>query len=533
MRLFDPLPLPEEMARWDRWAIEELGMRGESLMDNAAREALAVLRTELGDPAGRRVLCFAGPGNNGGDAFALARHLADAGAEVRVLHTRPKKHYRGHARHHLELARKLDLRLDHLDATTATGPDSAALPPALLEVNGAPPDVVVDGLLGTGFAGELREDMLALVRAVNHLGRRAYVLALDIPSGLCGRTGRPLPEAVRATATATFHAAKVGLLAPEAAPWVGRLFVRPIGIPALAEALFPPARMVITQGIMTLNAPPAPDLHKGAAGRVLVAGGSPGLTGAPHLAGLAALRAGAGLARLACPAPWAAEAKGGLAELMTLPLASPAWDRAAGRELAAALPGWDALVLGPGLGRDRGAGAFLAELFETANPLPLPLVLDADALFHVAAGAAPLPAGAVITPHPGEMARLLGCSVAEVQADRFGAASDYARRHGVTVVLKGPGTWVAAPGGTGHLCPLAAPNLATGGTGDVLAGMLGALLARGLGPLQSACLAVYWHALAGRLMAGEHPTRGTLAGEIAHALPRTAKEYTCRPPRTS
>lgn len=528
MRLFDPLPLPEEMARWDHWAIEELGMYGESLMDNAAREALGVLRLKLGELTGRRVLCFAGAGNNGGDAFALARHLADLGVVVRVLHTRPIDAYHGNARHHLDLAIKLGLRLEQLSPSEYADP-SAALP----KVDGAFPDVVVDGLLGTGFQGALREDMLALVRLVNRFSRTAFVLALDIPSGLNGRTGQPQPEAVQATATVTFHAAKAGLLEPEAAASVGQLFVRSIGIPTRAETLFPPARRVMTQAVMTLNSLPPQDLHKGSAGRVLLAGGSPGLTGAPHLAGLAALRAGAGLAQLVCPSSIAAEAKGDLVELMTLPLNAPGWDRTCARELAAALPGWDALVLGPGLGRTPGAGAFLADFFKSDTPLPIPLVLDADALFHIASGSVPLPAGAVITPHPGEMARLMGVSTTEIQADRFGAASEYAHRHAVTVVLKGAGTWVASPDGIGYLCPLAAPNLATGGTGDILAGLLGALLARGLEPLQSACLAVYWHALTGRLMAEMHPARGTLASEIAHALPKTAKEYICKPPRIS
>ncbi|NMC51101.1 MAG: NAD(P)H-hydrate dehydratase, partial [Desulfovibrio sp.] len=349
--------------------------------------------------------------------------------------------------------------------------------------------------------------------------------------GLDGTTGLPGPDAVRATATATFETAKIGLFLPRARPFTGRLHVCPIGIPDAVKTAHPASFFGLTGAVMDLLPPAAPLLHKGGAGRVCVVGGSPGLTGAPHLAAMGALRSGAGLVTAACPAGIEARVKADRPEIMTAPLAekTPGAGWCAGmadrvRELAAAS---DAVVLGPGLGREAGAGEFLAALF-APGPLPTPAVIDADALFHLAARpelAKRLGPQAVLTPHPGEMARLLGISIEAVDSDRPGAAGRLARATGAVVVLKGPGTLIV-PGDDAPaiLSPHAEPNLAVGGSGDVLSGVIARLVAAGQAPLIGACLGVYWHGLCGAFLARDFPMRGNTALEIAEALPRVAHD---------
>jgi len=510
LSLCPPLPTPREMGAWDRAAMD-LGLAEAVLMENAGREALAALAASFGPVAGRRALVLAGPGNNGGDAFVVARLLAEAGAATRTLHLAPRKKYRGAAATNLRLAARLGL-------------DLALLSPESLDREPAP-DILVDGLFGTGFAGPLRDKARRVIEAANRLGERAFVLALDIPSGLSGLTGEAQPIAVAADLTVAFHAAKLGSALPASAPWVGQLAVRDIGIPARCHDAAPASCLQLGPAVRALVPAPAPDMHKGRAGHVLVVGGSPGLTGAPLLACLGALRAGAGLATVACPTDLCAEARAGFPEVMALPLGSGRdWTPAMARELAPHLERFDALLLGPGLGRAPGAAKFLAAL---PSPLPRPAVLDADALFWLAEKPALrrlLPEACILTPHPGEAGRLAGCSTRDIQADRPARARRLAADLGRVTVLKGAGTLVAAPGGLLLLCPLAAPCLAVAGSGDVLAGLAASLLARGLEPLDAAGLATYWHGLAGILLAQGFPGRGNLAREIADALPQGLKE---------
>jgi NAD(P)H-hydrate epimerase len=506
-----PLPTPAEMAAWDRATIETIGIPGVTLMESAAREAVAVLLDEYGPVDGSEIACLAGPGNNGGDAFAMARHLADLGADVTVFHTRPKKSYRGEARIHLELARKVGVPMRHLDAA-----DTAAL---------ARPDIVVDGLLGTGFSGALRPDALEFIRAVNRLGRRAFILSIDIPSGLDGLTGRPQPEAVRADVTVTFQAAKLGLAMPEAGEYTGTVHVRPIGIPALIMGQNPAKHQLVTDDVMRLIPAPHPAMHKGDAGHVLIVGGSTGLTGAPRLAAMGALRAGAGLVTVACPGGLVESVRGGSADIMTLALGSAhGWTPELANILQPQLGRFDAVVVGPGLGRDVKTVDFLTSFVAEC---PTHAVLDADALFCLAqmpGAVSGLPDTTVLTPHPGEMARLLDSTTADIQAARLDAVQTFVGSSRATLVLKGAGTIVADRERV-LLSPLAEPNLAVGGSGDVLSGIIAALMARGMSPALAAALGVHWHGAAGRLLREDYPARGNLASEIADMLPLAAKEY--------
>jgi len=277
----------------------------------------------------------------------------------------------------------------------------------------------------------------------------------------------------------------------------------------------------------------AAELHKGRAGHVLVLGGSEGLSGAAQLCALGALRAGAGLVTVGCPRGVLTEVKAGLPDVMALGLGSgSSWTPDCMESLIPTLGRYDAVVIGPGLGRNKEAAEFLA-LFPRAFAQAFdkgwasPCIYDADALFHLAQSPgimADLPRDAVLTPHPGEMARLLGMGMGELQADRVAAAHRFLATHPQVLTLKGAGTLVGQ-GELLHLSPIAAPNLAVGGSGDVLAGIVAALLARGIKPLHAACLGVYWHGLCGLALATDFPFRGNLPTEIAHTLPHVLKEH--------
>lgn len=507
-----PLPTPQEMTVWDRETIDTIGIPGVTLMESASREAVNVLLEEFGSIDGAEIACFAGSGNNGGDTFAMARHLMDLGGDVTVYHTKPKKLYRGETRTNLLWAQKLGVPLKHL---------------ASMDANIIPqPDVIIDGLLGTGFQGSLREDYLSLIRTINRMGKHAYILAVDVPSGLNGLTGKPQPEAVIADVTATFQAPKLGLAQPDASRFTGILHICNIGIPNQIQEAHPASHHLICSDCMDLIPQPFQNMHKGSAGHVLIIGGSKGLTGAPHLAALGALRSGAGLVTVAVPGHLSDSVKSGSPDIMTMPLGNgDKWQQSMVNPLLAAMDRFDSIIIGPGIGRDNETTEFLRSFFTNC---PENVIIDADALLVL--GQYPelleeLPETATLTPHPGEMAKMVGMTNSEVQANRLGIAKRFTDSTNATLVLKGAGTIVAD---TTAICisPFSEPNLAIGGSGDVLSGIIGSLLARGLAPLEAACAGVYWHGLAGHILKKEFPERGNLASEIAHTLPLAAKRHT-------
>jgi NAD(P)H-hydrate epimerase len=324
--------------------------------------------------------------------------------------------------------------------------------------------------------------------------------------------------AVRASATISFAAAKPGLVVPEAAPYTGRLCVREIGLPRLVQESLPPSFRLIKADL--LRALPGPEAfqHKGRAGHVVVVGGSEGLCGAPHLAALGALRAGAGLVTAAAPGPLLDAIRGAVPDIMSHNLGA-CWGPDSGPALAPLLARAQALVVGPGLGRSNEAGQALASIL--ALPDRPPAVIDADALFSLACDPARrslLRQDDILTPHPGEAAVLLGGDSKAVQTDRLAALRELIALAPSIWVLKGAGTLIGRRGDPVSLCPVAAPNLAVGGSGDVLAGCMAALVAQGLSPDLAACAAVLLHAKAGLWLAERYPHRGNLASEIAAAL---------------
>ena len=511
-----PLPLPEEMRAWDAAAIR-LGLPEVMLMENSARAAFDVLRAYSPGLAGQAVWLFMGSGNNGGDAACLARHLLDAGARPLVLHAKALGAYKGVTAKHIRIARAAGVPF---------------LPLGRHDWHEAPA-TMVDGLLGTGFSGELRPALREAIERINRLASSRFVLALDIPSGLNGVSGRPSPVAVRATATVSFAAAKPGLVLPWARPWTGRLHVRTIGIPAVVRATSPCSAYLLDGHC--LNALPAlpENSYKNSFGHVLVLGGAPGLSGAAHLAARAALRAGAGLVTAAAPAASLPEIKSGWPEIMTLALTEPGerqWPVALSEDLRDLCTRCAALVVGPGMGRGEDAARFLVALL--GLPRRPPTVFDADALMLL--GRRPdllerITSRDILTPHPGEAAALLACDSAVVQAGRPVALSALRTRCAGVIVLKGAGTLVGQADAPLLISPYDVPQLAVGGSGDVLAGCLGGLLALGGAAarptLCTAGLGVALHALAGRACAVSWPERGNRASELADALPQVRAHF--------
>lgn len=512
-----PLPTPAEMNSWDTQAISAFGIREEILMENASREALHVLLELTGSVTGKRVLVFMGSGNNGGDAAAVARHLHDLGADVLLLHTKSVREYHKTTGYHFKLARNI-------------GTPHALITPKNTErlLRAEQPDIIIDGLLGTGLRGTLSSDKTRLVEHINSLGKKAFVLALDIPSGLNGTLGTVDPIAVRANSTVTFEAAKCGLVMPETDQWVGNLHVRSIGIPAQVQTTHPASHVGMTDNVLAFRKPLSEAMHKGSAGKVLIIGGSKGLTGAPHLSTLGAMRSGAGYATIASPALLTQEIKAEQPEILTLDIGtSDEWPSHVPETLIRAIQHSDSLIIGPGMGRSDEAANFLRELIALRRP---PTVFDADALYHLAEDKNLLHSlsdSDVLTPHPGEMARLTWKTISEIQTDRLTSARLLDDTFKGAVILKGAASCVAQQGKPTVISPFSTPALAVAGSGDVLSGIIGTHLAQGVPAREAACLGVYEHGLAGEFLEEEFPHRGNLPQEIAHALPKAVRKYIC------
>jgi ADP-dependent NAD(P)H-hydrate dehydratase / NAD(P)H-hydrate epimerase len=491
----DPLYEAAEMRAVDAWAIEEEGVPSLDLMERAG-VGLARVAAE----AARRgpVRIVVGKGNNGGDGLVAARVLREDGHEVDVLATAPLEELRGDALANLE-------RLP--------GAPPAPFDPEGMEGSG----VVVDALLGTGFEGVPREPLAGAIAAINT--QDAPVVACDVPSGVNASTGEVEGEAVRAQATATFHGSKVGLHVEPGKSHAGAVEVIEIGVPRGAPASG--AAGLISQRVLDLYPRRRRSGSKFDSGVVVVAGGSAGLTGAPTMAARSASRAGAGYVQVAVPESAQAAIDMRLLEQMSrgLPDEDGAHAPAGVPIVAEMTERAGALVLGPGLGRGEGAGEFARALAAT---VARPLLVDADGL-NAHAGRLDLfktrTAPTVLTPHEGELARLLELETSEVRAHRLAYAREAAERSAAVVLLKGDDTIVAAPGGPVAISPGATPALATAGTGDVLSGLIGALLAKGLDALEAAALGALAHALAGRAAADRIGADHVVAGDVIDALP--------------
>jgi NAD(P)H-hydrate epimerase len=500
-----PLLSRDSVRGLDRDAEGRLGVPGLVLMENAGRGAFDAIAARFAGALGKAVI-VAGPGQNGGDGFVVARHLVQAGHRPSVFLVGEPGALTGDAAHNHRVLGALELPCLVL-REGALEPLDAALRDATL---------IVDALFGTGLTRPVAGVFAHVIERMQ--GQGAPIVALDLPSGVDADTGAVLGVAPRARLTVTFAAHKRGLHQHPAAELAGEVVCAPIGVPTPRGVIESSAALLEASDVRAWLPPRKPYAHKGSAGHVLVIAGAPGRTGAALLSGLGALRAGAGLVTIATQGAARAALDQKVVELMTEALPSDL-DDALSRvhELA---KGKQAAVVGPGFGTDPDAVAFLRAL---AIELELPCVLDADALSALATNHAFLQraqAPRVLTPHPGEAARMLGCAASEVQADRFAAAQRLAAQTAAVVVLKGARTIIASPHAPPRVCPTGTPAMAVAGTGDVLAGTLGALLGQVLNPLDAACAATYLHGLAGQLAAGETGSdRGLLASELAGHLP--------------
>ena len=491
----DPLFEATEMRAADAWAIEEQGVPSPDLMERAGT-GLARVTAAAARPGPVRVVV--GKGNNGGDGLVVARLLREEGREVDVLAAADLDGLKGDAAINLE-------RLP--------GDRPEPFDPERLHGSGA----IVDALLGTGFEGEPREPVRGAIAAINE--QDAPVVACDVPSGVNASTGEVEGEAVRAAATATFHGSKVGLQVAPGAVHAGKVEVVEIGIPRGAPT--GERAGLISDRVLELFPRRVREGTKFSSGVVVVVGGSAGLTGAPTMAARSAQRAGAGYVQVAVPAP--AQQAVDLRLLEQMSRALPDEDGAhtpQGVELVEEMAERaGAVVLGPGLGRSEPALEF-ARL--AARAVEAPLLIDADGLNAHAGELESLAdrgSPTVLTPHEGELARLLEVESDEVKARRLAHAREAAERSGAVVLLKGDDTIVAAPGGPEAISPGGTPALATAGTGDVLSGLIGALLSKGLGALEAASLGTLAHVRAGLAAAERFGADHVMAGDVIDDLP--------------
>jgi len=515
----------EAMAKVDRAAVDELGVPSMVLMENAAlglAEAVAV-----SFPNAETVAIYCGPGNNGGDGLALARHLAIRGYRVSCWLAFAGRETRGDAAAQLAICRAMGAAavplheiggeddLESLEGALAAGRDA---------------DLIVDALFGTGLGRPLEGQLAELVEGLNAAAPPR--LAVDLPSGLNGSRPEPFGPHLVADVTVTFGAPKPAQVLSPTAEAMGTLVVADLGVPASlidrdwGEA-DGPLHLIVPEELAGLLAPRHADSHKGTYGHLLVAAGSVGAAGAVILAARSAVRAGAGLVTAAVPRPIVQTVDGGSIESMTLEVAAGEDGRIAEAAAVAVLEAAasrDALALGPGMGQTETVAAALRRIALTAE---VPLVLDADGINAFAGRAEELRdrrAQTVLTPHPGEAARLLGLETAEVAADRRGAVRRAAAETGAVVVLKGHQSLVATPDGSVYVNQTGNAGMATGGTGDVLTGLVGSLLAQGYEPLAAALLGVYLHGLAGDRVAEERGLVGLAAGDLVEALPGAFEE---------
>ncbi len=513
------LAAPKQMNEIDSYAINRLGIPGIVLMENAAARVVEEIADQCGGSVlGRNVLLLAGKGNNGGDAFAAARMLDAAGAKASLFLLVQRNEVTGDAR--INLDRLANTGIEVIELT-----DERQI--ALLDASLKDSELVIDGIFGTGFRGRPEGAAKAVIEAVNHSKKR--VIAIDIPSGVNGETGETPGVCIKAAVTVTFCLPKPGLILHPGCEQTGRLVVADIGIlPEAVERANINMHVIDREQVTDIIPKRSNDSSKGDYGKVLIVTGSTGMTGSGCLAANAAMRTGSGLVYVAVPAGLSTIYSTKLTEPIILPLqdnGSGSLSAACSGQIVKAMNRMDAAAIGPGLSLNDEIVEAVRKVIRESR---IPLVLDADALNAAARDASMLrdcKAEVVITPHPGEMARLTGLSIREVQNDRLKVAAEFARRYGVIVVLKGSRTVVALPDGTIHVNVTGNPGMATGGAGDVLAGIIVSLAGQGVKPAEAAIAGVYLHGAAGDAAAGKKGMHGMIASDIIEELPYMLKDY--------
>lgn len=489
----------EQMRRIDAVTISERGIPGEVLMDRAGKAAAREI-LECFEPDA--VAIVTGKGNNAGDGFVAARELARHGVHTTLYMLRPPEDLTGAARVAYDKVPE--------DLERILTPSAAILREQLIHY-----DVAIDAILGTGVRGPVTGDYAEAIEAINAC--RMNVVAMDIPSGVPGESGQPVGVHICALATVTMGLPKVTMMSGPGVAATGRVIIADLGFPRdlLEDPGIQTNLLDLADARALLPARP-PDGHKGAFGRVMILGGSQGLSGAAILASRSASRSGAGLVYACCPGGLGPVIEGALLEEIKIPLAGDSVHFTAAdavRVVDEAEP-MQAVAIGPGLGRNPETRQFLMEIIRTVRA---PLVIDADGLNLMAGETGVLserPGPTVLTPHPAEAARLLGCATGDIQSARLDAFKDFASAHNAVVALKGAQTVVTSPEGQCFINPTGNSGLAKGGSGDVLTGLIAGILAQGAPPLEAACLGVFAHGMAADIAAETQSVRSILPSDV-------------------
>jgi len=503
----------EQMQELDRKAIEAYRIPGIVLMENAGRGATEVISNTFPDLQKMKIAIVAGKGNNGGDGFVIARYLLNRRISVKVYLLADPKGLRGDAETNFQIFQRMK-------GEVISVPSSKDYQKVKKELEKF--DLLIDAIFGTGLDAEVRGYYREVIDHLNTLQKP--IVAIDIPSGLDANTGKPFGTAVRASLTITFGLPKIGHVISPGLDYVGKLKLVDIGLPK---------KLVEEERIQTyllendeirgwLSTPRRPDTHKGDYGHLLVIAGSVGKTGAAAMACEAALRIGAGLVTLAIPKSLNAIMEVKLTEVMTEPLPETPKQTLSLRAFSSILrlcENKKAVIIGPGIGTFKETQSLILKLIKTLN---LPIILDADGLTALATQPKTLPTtnrSLILTPHPGEMAKLIRSTPKDVQEDRISISRNFAQSHHVHLVLKGHRSLIATPKGEVFINPTGNPGMASGGTGDVLTGMIGGLICQGFDILQSLQMAVYLHGLAGDEMAQELGEKSLIARDIIEKIP--------------
>jgi NAD(P)H-hydrate epimerase len=494
------------MRQLDAHAIDTVGIPGIVLMENAARAVLETIEDRYGDVDALNVAVVCGPGNNGGDGFAIARQLLLRGADVDVFFLGEEKQITGDALTNFLLLDPLGLSVVHWH-----GQDEG--------VSLSDYDLIVDAIFGTGNTRAPSGVYQQAIEAINESA--AHVVSVDVPSGVDATSGSVPGIAVEADVTVTFQQVKCGLMLPPGRNFAGDLIASPISIPDIEEVLASAPFALPEDADILENLPARPrEAHKGIFGNLLIIAGSRGMSGAARLMSLAALRCGVGLVKVATPESIRAEVATFRPEVMTIGLPETASGAIAASALETLQPylEWaNCIAIGPGMGTDAETAQFLAGLFAAAS---LPMVIDADALNIISANNLldKLPKDVILTPHPGEFDRLTGRKHTDLQ-ERIVAAAAFAEGHGLNLVLKGAPTVCFDADGFGVINPTGNPGLATAGSGDVLAGIIGALRTQGLESYTAAWVGCYLHGRAADLVVESAGTAMLVAGDVITYLP--------------
>lgn len=507
----------KEMQNIDKRAIREYKIPGMVLMENAGMrvvEALEGLYENLND---KKIAVFAGKGNNGGDGFVVARHLINKGVYAKVFLLTPKGNVSGDAKKNLDIILKMGIDIEELK-------DKRSLRGFKAKTEGF--DIIIDAILGTGLVSEVRGYYRDIIGLINESGKE--VVSIDIPSGMSSDTGEILGEHIRADVTVTFGLPKRGHILYPSAKSVGELRVADISIPKkIIDEEDIRVNLLDSQDIKEILEPRESDAHKGSYGHTLVIAGSLGKSGAAVLASLGALRIGAGLATLALPKSLIYTAASNSMEIMTYPL--PETEEGTISEEAVdhifkISKQMNSLVIGPGITTNKKTVKFFIEILKR---LSLPILIDADGINALALHGLDIlkkmKAPLLLTPHPGEMARLVKTNAYDIQRDRLGMASNFSKKYGLFLALKGARTVISDPDGNTYINPTGNPGMATGGSGDVLSGIIGGLLSQGINPLNALKTGIYLHGLAGDIAAARKGESGLIAGDILDTLPEATK----------